>query len=125
MAYTDNTILTKGKYKFTKLCRVPPQYLIDLFNHGDKADPELYEYVKENSIQILLRLNGKIKTPKLVICQKITFPTQKDAKKELKRISETKSKIKPQREYECEKCGGWHLTSETIEEFKEKVEQFK
>jgi len=109
--YTDNTILTKGKYKFTKLCRVPPQYLIDVFNHGDKSDPELYDYIKENSIQILLRLNGQVKTPKFITCQKITFPTQKDAKKELRRIAETKSKIKPQREYECMKCGGWHLTS--------------
>lgn len=125
MAYTDNTIITKGKYKFTKLCRVPPQYLIDLFNHGDKTDPELYDYVKENAVQILLRLNGQLRTPKFITCQKITFPTQKDAKKELRRIAETKSKTKPQREYECVKCGGWHLTSKTVEEFKEKQEQFK
>jgi hypothetical protein len=123
--YTDNTILTKGKYKFTKLCRVPPKYLIDLFNHGDKTDPELYEYVKENSIQILLRLNGQIKTPKFITCQKITFPNEKDAKKEIRRIAETQSKLKPQRAYQCEKCGGYHLTSKTVEEFTETKEQFK
>lgn len=125
MAYTDNTILTKGKYKFTKLCRVPPQYLIDLFNHGDKRDPELYDYVKENSLKILLRLNGEMETPKFIKCQKIAFPTEKDAKKEIRRISETKSKLKPQRAYQCEKCGGYHLTSKSVEEFNQTVEQFK
>ena len=125
MAYTDNTILTKGKYKFTKLCRVPPEHLISLFNHGDKTDLDLYNYVKENAVKILLRLNGEIETPRFIKCQKISFENEKEAKKEIRRIAETESKQKPQRAYECSKCGGWHLTSKTIEEYKEKSEQFK
>lgn len=126
MAYTDNTILTKGKYKFTKLCRVPPQYLIGLFNNGDKSDPELYEYVKQNSIEILLRLNGKIKPPRLNVCQKFYFSSEEEAKKEIKRIAKLSQKNeKPKRAYECEKCSGWHLTSSGIKEFNKKVEYFK
>ena len=49
-----------------------------------------------------------------LICEKIPFDTQKSAKKELKRIktSRTHNKHIPVREYQCEDCGKWHLTSQ-------------
>lgn len=46
--YADDTILTRGKYKFTSLCRVPPEYLLNLYAKKNKANPELYEYVEKN-----------------------------------------------------------------------------
>lgn len=59
-----------------------------------------------------------------LICKeanKIIFPTEKDAKFELKRIREFKQKNnwKPVRVYECRACSGWHLTSKPHEKFKD------
>jgi hypothetical protein len=124
--YNDNTILTKGKYKFTKLCRVPPEYLVEIYNTKDKSDIELFEYVKENMMNIFLRLTGEIPTEKLKVCDKIYFPSEKDAKKEINRIAlaHQKNNVKPKRAYECQYCSGWHLTSSEIDEYKEKQKQY-
>ncbi len=124
--YTDNTILTTGKYKFTKLCRVPAQYLVDIFNTKNKNDPKLYEYVKDNMMDIFLRLTGEVKPPKLNVCHKVYYSNESEAKKEIKRISQlTQKNEKPKRAYECDKCSGWHLTSTGIKEYEKKVKQFK
>lgn len=110
--YTDNTIMTFGKYKFHSLCRVPAQYLLQL--HEQKyPNKELMQYIEDNMSIILAKKEGKIKAPILLKpCNKITYSNEKDAKFELKKIRQNiQEHKKPERCYECEKCGGWHLTS--------------
>lgn len=113
--YTDNTILTFGKYKFTKLCRVPILYLTNIYNNKSISDKEFLLYIEN-------RLKGRIVIEKNEItCQKFPLFSEKLAKEHLKRIANEKSKgnKKPIRAYECQKCGGWHLTSKTIEEYED------
>ena len=120
MAYDDNTILTFGKYKFTKLCRVPPDYLLSIYKDKNCPHKELVDYVHENIGRIMQRKRGEVPTPKLtMICDKIPYPTEKAAKFEINRIKvlEQENK-KPVRCYECDKCSAWHLTSIPHEEWK-------
>lgn len=120
MAYNDNTILTFGEYKFTRLCRVPAFYLIDLYKSGCQ-DKELLEYVKENMDKIKDRLEGKSKTPQLVMpCTKFAYSDEKDAKRHLKEIHNKGDNhgYQPIRAYECNKCGFWHLTSKPFKPLK-------
>lgn len=99
-------------------------------------DKELTQYIKNNLGKIQARLEGKITAPELdlsfrltkngiqLLCpdtEKIIFPSEKEAKLELRRISFMAQKQKkPQRAYECTTCGGWHLTSISIEEWRNK-----
>jgi len=114
--YTDDTILTKGKYKFTVLCRVPPEYLLNLYAKKNKSNLELYEYVERNLSLIEARANGAVVIPELdITCQKIVYFSEKAAKAELKRIREMKNDHTiPIRSYQCEVCGGYHLTSKPL-----------
>ena len=114
--YTDDTILTKGKYKFTALCRVPPEYLLNLHAKKNKANPELYEYIEKNLSRIKARAIGTLEIPELhIVCKKIVYSTENAAKAELKRIGDMKNDHKiPIRSYFCEVCGGFHLTSKPL-----------
>lgn len=114
--YADHTILTKGKYKFTALCRVPPEYLLNLYTKKNKADPDLYDYVEKNLLLIKARATGVLKIPELdMTCNKIVYFSEKVAKDELKRIREMDNDHKiPIRSYLCEVCGGFHLTSKSF-----------
>lgn len=116
--YTDNTVLAHGKYKFTSLCRIPPEYLLSLHNNKQFHDQALVTYVANNLEKIKARRDGSMPTPELErVCTKIAF-TKSDAKKELKRIRDTsQDHKKPIRSYECDKCGWWHLTSEVSKKF--------
>ena len=122
MAYTDDTILTSGKYKFTKLCRVPPDYLLDIYKHKSCPNKELIEYIKDNLQKIMHRKSGKIVAPELKrICGKMSFLSEKDAKFKINKIRDVEQEDKkPIRAYECEKCGGWHLTSIPYEQWEKK-----
>ena len=115
--YTDETILTKGKFKFTALCRVPPTYLLQIYKKKNKSNPELYEYVVNNLPLIEGRLNGTIEIPEFSLeCKKIVYNSEKVAKIELSRIRNlTQHHKKPVRVYACSNCGGYHLTSMPIE----------
>ena len=120
--YTDNTILSKGRYKFTALCRVPPKYLLNILNSKNRSDPELYQYVSDNLEVIRLRLNGDTPPIELMLpCRKAAFYSEKAAKTALAQIRETDDRCqkKPIRAYECDICGSFHLTSWSIEFFKE------
>ena len=120
MAYTDDTILTSGKYKFTRLCRVPPDYLINLYKDRNYHDKELIEYIGTNIQRIVDRKLGKIVASQLKrVCDKIQYPTEKDAKFEINRIKNLEQENKkPVRAYQCDKCSAWHLTSISHEEWK-------
>jgi len=111
MIYTDETILTFGRYKFTKLCRIDPDYLLEFLNN--KTFIELHNYVVENLEKIIMRKEGIIETPKLEFpCIKITYANEKIANQVLSSIkSIDQTHKKPIRAYECDKCGCWHLTS--------------
>ena len=45
-------------------------------------------------------------------CNRYAYPSKKAAKRHLKEISKKEQKHKkPERTYDCEFCGFWHLTS--------------
>lgn len=133
--FTDDTLLTFGKYKFVRLCRVPPEYLLAI--HKNKTalsrevmleipsatGKELLEYIEANLERIQARQRGEIDAPEIELtCEKLPFPNEKAAKAEIRRIQarEQENQKKPVRAYECEKCSAWHLTSITIEVWKNK-----
>lgn len=60
MTYTDNTVLTWGIWKGTKLANVPANYLLWLYNNN-KCDDNLRKYIKENMDGLLKeeQLNSK------------------------------------------------------------------
>ncbi|MGZ4056367.1 MAG: hypothetical protein ACXVDZ_18260 [Bacteroidia bacterium] len=117
--YTDETLLTFGKHKFVRLCRVPADYLLNIYKDKNCQDKELLLYIENNLNKIKARQEGKIVVPELKkVCEKITYISEKDAKHEIKKIREKEQEHKkPVRSYGCEKCGGWHLTSIPFEEW--------
>lgn len=111
--YTDDTLLTKGQYKYNKLCRVPAEYLLNIYDNNTKNDIDLYDYVKANYHKIKERLITPTLAPKLIIpCIKKPYPTEKEAKKALVLINKDLKEIKLTKAYECDKCSFWHLTSQ-------------
>lgn len=126
--YTDNSLILFGPHKFTALCRVPAKYLLHLLKHRDNAnevkDDALIEYIEKNIDKIKERYEGKVRSPSLVFCNKFLYLTEKEAKKALNKIIDSVSLDKlhkrPIRTYECNRCGGWHLTAMSIEEFNNK-----
>jgi len=117
--YNDNTILTVGKYKFIALCRVPADFLLRMYTNKGYYNAELKEYIESNIEKIILRNEGLIITPPLDFpCEKLFYANRKIAKGVLRKIASMKQEHKkPIRVYECEKCGGWHLTSMPLEEW--------
>ncbi len=112
--FTDDSLITFGQYKFTKLCRVPAEYLLELFAKKNyKKNKELLEYIEANLEKIKARKEGKIISPEFKYpCEKQIFASEKSAKEEINRIHGlNQENKKPVRVYECEKCGAWHLTS--------------
>lgn len=128
-SYSDTTLLTTGKYKFVALCRIPPKYLLDIYNkenrNGKYPDQELIAYIEKNLERLKAKHTGKEVAPKLErVCEKFVYPSRKDAKIELKKIRKIiQEHKKPIREYECDKCGGWHLTSIPYEVWKQMNKQ--
>jgi hypothetical protein len=112
--YNDRTLLTSGKYKFVSLGRVPAEWLLKIYNQGgNAADPQLFEYVKNNIEKIRSRATGtNIIEPLKPTCDKITYATEALARAALRKIkTDERTHKKPQRVYECWRCSGWHLTS--------------
>ena len=121
--YSDDTILTKGKYKFTAIGRVPAAYLINIYNKKNKSDAELYAYVEKNLQSIENRLvTGQVSLPLSLPCKKVAFFSEKAAKEALSDISNSNDDhVIPIRSYHCEICGGFHLTSWSIEDYKKSL----
>ena len=111
--YTDNTMLTYGKYRFVSLSQVPASYLLKIYTTDNKTDLELYAYVCYNIERIKARPQVPfIKKPLPSRCNKISYCSEKEAKFHLKQIAEREQDHrKPTRAYECSTCGGWHLTA--------------
>ncbi len=129
----DNSIIIFGKYKGKKISTLPTTYLMGLYGtfKSNNEYPPLVTYLKEflnikevpkqiakivkdveekSSIIIIKQFRNKTE----MFCtveNKIMYATEKDAKTELRRIANTDSPKKPIRSYECNSCGGFHLTS--------------
>lgn len=74
-----------------------------------KAIPSKDVTCKNERPQINLSDKVRIKFPFSEKCQKVIYPTKKDADT---KINHMKSKVRrqPKRAYFCEECKGWHIT---------------
>lgn len=125
--YTDDTILTDGPHKFTRLIRVPPAYLLEVLKNRAYADKRLLAYIEKNLETIKARDEGKVAIPRLIVCKKTTYPSEEAAKEALRNIqskSQGQDQKRPFRCYECNKCSGWHLTSLPLRKWKKKFNRF-
>lgn len=119
--FTGDTVMPFGRYKSIKLHSIPPEYLLGLLNHrGNKSIPaDLFKYIDDNMDKIKSCKKEKMMTlqnnlgSKCIRSGKVVFFTQKEAQKRLTEIAleNPDQNIKPVSEYECSKCGYWHLTS--------------
>ncbi|PAC29221.1 hypothetical protein BWI92_16465 [Flectobacillus sp. BAB-3569] len=125
--YTDQTLLTFGKYKFTQLCRVPPEYLLRIHQAKSYFNAELKEYIINNLERIIQRRDGIIPTPIVYFpCKKVIYISKKEANKFLESIKYLEQNHKkPVRAYECDKCGYWHITSRETFDSKMKAHEFR
>lgn len=146
--YTDESPMRWGKYKRKALNKVPAEYLLELYEDRTHADHELIDYLTQNLPKIQERIEKKTIKPKsitkshlppisdgiigqrfngkrmVMTCnptQKVIYITKKDANAEIRRIQKYEDdRKKPQRSYECDKCGGWHLTSISKQDWENK-----
>lgn len=109
---TDNDMLDYGRYKFIRLRNVPADYLITI----SKQDPKVLDYVNANLDKLMERRKEMpFANPEPPVCTKITYVNEKEAKRILKIARHKKQNNKrPIRAYECNVCGGWHLTSKPL-----------
>jgi hypothetical protein len=121
----DNSILEFGKYRGKKISTLSTVYLNGLYGSfkTNGEQPELVKYLEKYFN--ILQVPSKIEKPSIItikqvrnktemfcnIENKIMYVTEKDAKSELRRIANTDSPKKPIKTYECNSCGGFHLTS--------------
>ena len=143
--YTDETILTYGKYKNRKLKDIPKEYLINIWKTSKGGgDTEMRVYLKDNIDRIKelhRRTRGvgsksKASAPKneisnqivAFICNKRTFPTKKAALDSIVNKGGKKGKKEkpmPVRAYYHPKCSGWHLTSKSLSQYNKTIEKYK
>src|SRR3989344_688069 len=125
--YDDQTLISLGENKFINLGKAPPGHLFELYDKEKKKkepDKAFLNYFEKNKEKIKERLKRKEPEIEFILsfCKKEIFPSKRAANNELKRIKSQKSKHKkPVRSYECERCGWWHLTSLSIEEWQKKI----
>lgn len=127
-AYTEDTLLTFGKYtghKISDILKEDPDYLLNYYNYGNNSFPFLTEYVK-NNLDFIKKLTTQIIPVKItsvnvvntieptpeITCKKYAYATEKLAKQHLRIIrASSDRKTLPVRVYECSLCSMWHLTS--------------
>ncbi len=57
MAYTDETVLTFGKYKGEKLANIPAEYLLWLYDNKKVFKQPLKNYIERN-MEVLKKETG-------------------------------------------------------------------
>lgn len=141
--YDENSVVRTGTHQGKRLYQLKADALLKFNNEVAKnIDFDLYLYVQENlnRIQGQYRMEQKeshtrflsLKGNQGIItfkCSKKTFATRKMAMEAIvKNPRKTKDgdaeRKRPIRAYECRNCSGWHLTSKTVEEYKENVQRF-
>lgn len=117
--YTDNTLLTSGKYPFVRLGRVPARYLLKIYKANNQQDKQLHEYIATHLEELKARKDRLVEAPLPTLrCNKQSFFSEKVAKEALHLImNREQDRKKPVRTYECARCGGWHLTSIPFEKW--------
>ena len=116
---TEESIMQFGKYKGKPLNTISDIYLKNFLrsNHYNGCHGELKELLDylETKYGILTKASEEFEESinlVLNMCPKEVFTTESDARYRLKYINSFKSTHKlPQRVYQYEKCGFWHLTS--------------
>lgn len=112
MIYNDNTLLTEGKFKFTSIQNTPANYLLKQVKIT--KDVLLRDYINKNYDALVIRNFHESSSRKIVIdyhCNKNSYYSEKEAFKDLRRISKkNQENRKPVRIYLCD-CGAYHLTS--------------
>jgi len=118
MDYGDY-IIPFGKHRNKPLKELPKEYLVELYRHEDLMTkwPELKQYI-EATYWLLLPLSQKVEYKfEPLPCEKNAYVDEEAAKKALKLIKQDKrDHKKPNRSYQCEICGFWHLTSKPLTE---------
>lgn len=111
--YTEESIISVGKYKFTRIKNIPAEYLLKVYKNKGYPDKELLLYVENNIEHIKNKQENNIIDKKTFLCNKIVYPTKAEAQYVLREIRKSgQTHKKPIRAYECEYCGGWHHTSQ-------------
>jgi hypothetical protein len=120
--YTDETILSYGRYKDKMLKDIPREYFINVYKSAGEEHAVLKQYVDANKekypeLAIFFLRNNAV-PPVTFICNKRTYPTRKAAMDSIVKPTSKPKRPVPIRAYECPECSGWHLTSKEIEKFK-------
>jgi hypothetical protein len=119
MVNGDTLIKTKGK--FVALKRLEQKTLLNLYKNGGFSK-EVKEYVKEN---IDKYSHPDYKPESFYFpCEKLTYLTKEEANRIINSINNKNHKV-PERSYECQRCGFWHLTSKSKEEYTQLKKQFR
>ncbi len=93
------------------------QSQLDKLKH--QQNKKIVEIIKPKITKIIKPEITKAVKPEIKRCDKISYPNEKEAKFKLKVIRDSNQKHnKPVRAYECEVCGGWHLTKIPFENWK-------
>lgn len=127
--YTDDTILTWGKYKFTRLKNIPASWLVSKHNNNGIHDRVLVQWVADNLERLKERAEQEIgkKFHKVIapppVCDKYQYASEEQAKKHLREIhnkgKNSEGHVLPIRAYKCNECPFWHLTSKEFGNFAE------
>lgn len=104
-AYTDDTVLQKGKFKGHKLGDIDLNYFLKLYKNPQPFDLRLLLYIGEN----LKRIRSKKASGRRVLrrCTKIKYQTPEEADTALQYLYGSDGIGA----YRCPNCKKWHHTS--------------
>lgn len=120
--YTEDTVLSYGKYKGKMIKDIPKDYMINVHITGGEEHAELKKYIEANldkypGLPFLSWFNKKSYVMVTLKCTKRTYPTKKSAMDSIVKPKSKTDKKAPIRAYECPICSGWHLTSKPDRRF--------
>lgn len=140
--YDTNSVVRNGIHQGKRISQLKAEVLLNFNTEQSKnIDFDLYLYVQENlnRIQGQYRMEQKESHSRYLSykgnqnivtfkCPKKTFATKKMAMEAIvknpRKDKNGEERKRPIRAYECRNCSGWHLTSKTVEEYKENVKKF-
>jgi len=79
--YDENTVLTYGRFKYVPIKRVNPEYLIRIYENGNRHDPALFAYIEKNIYEIRAKAyRNQLERPPELKCKKTVFVSEKQLK---------------------------------------------